>query len=401
MARPPGPDDDRPTAVVLAGGTSRRFGRDKLEAEVDGLTLLDATLSALPSELEVLVVGPSRRTRREVRFVREEPAGGGPGAALVAGLRQALRGPATLLAVLPADAPAAGEAAALLLEQLAGDPGAVALVGVDDDGREQPLQLALRRSAAQRLVDLAPDRGAGASARRLLLTALGTDLRRVPLPPRSLFDIDTPAQLAAWTTQGTAAVTALVELVEHRRPAVGRPVVLALDGPGGSGKSTLAEALRLRTGATVLPGDDFYAPAFADADPAILSRLSDAELADQVFDWPRLRREALEPLAAGRPARYRPYDWSGASTDGLGPGVVRPPAPLVVLEGVYASRPELADLVTASVLVTVDEATRARRLAGRADDPVRAELWARGERWYFGRLRTAADVDLVVEGLAG
>lgn len=390
--------------MVLAGGTSRRFGRDKLEATVDGLALLDAALTALPTDAEVVVVGPPRSTTRRVRFVREEPAGGGPAAALVAGLRQALTGPATLLAVLPADAPAGGEAATLLLDQLAADPGAAALVAVDDEGHEQPLQLALRRSAAQQLVDLAIDGGAGASARRLLLTALGADLRGAPLPPRSLFDIDTPAQLAVWTAQGTAAVTALVELVERRRPPDGRPVVLALDGASGSGKSTLAEAVRLRTGATVLPGDDFYAPAFADADPAALARLSDAEIADQAFDWSRLRREALVPLAAGRPARYRPYDWSRTAgpdrrgEERLGPPRTLPPAPLVVLEGVYATRPEFADLVTATALVTVAGAVQQRRRDARRDDDDWRALWEKAERHYFTRVRSTADVDLVLTG---
>lgn len=386
--------------VVLAGGTSRRFGSDKLETQLDGRPLLDAALAALPEDAEVLVVGPPRATTRPVRFVREDPPGSGPAAALVAGLRQALAGPATLLAVLPADAPAGGEAALVLLGRLAADPTARALVAVDDEGRDQPLQLALRRSAAQQLVAAAVDGAAGASARRLLLAALGAGLVRVRLPPRSLFDIDTPAQLAAWTAQDAPAVTALVELAERRRSADGRPVVLALDGVSGTGKSTLAEAVRLRTGATVLPGDDFYSPSFAAADPTAMARLTDAEIADRVFDWSRLRQQALVPLAAGQRARYRPYDWSqAAGPDRLGPPRTLPAAPLVVLEGVYAARPELADLVTATVLVTVPVAVQQHRLDSRGDDAVWRALWERGERHYFSRVRRAADVDLELSGV--
>ncbi|WP_375425585.1 NTP transferase domain-containing protein [uncultured Friedmanniella sp.] len=391
--------------VVLAGGTSRRFGQDKLAASVEGRSLLDVALGALPETAEVVVVGPVRPTSRPVCFVREDPAGGGPAAALVAGLRQGLSGTAQVLAVLPADAPAGGEAAVALLAALAADPAATALVAVDDEGREQPLQLVLRRPAVVTLVTAAVDGAAGASARRLLLGSLGSQLERVRLSPRTLFDIDTPAQLAAWSAQDSPAVTALLELVERHRRADGRPVVLALDGASGTGKSTLAEAVRLRTGATVLPGDDFYSVAFADADPGDLALLTDAEIADRVFDWSRLRVEALAPLAAGRPARYRPYDWTGAGAGGstarpdrLGPPRTLPSAPLVVLEGVYAARPELADLVTATALVAVPDAVRQQRRDARGDDPGRQELWERGERHHFSRLRTAVDVDLVVPG---
>ena len=78
--------------VVLAGGESRRFGSDKLAADLDGRTLLDATLASVPAGLPVVVVGPARPVRRDVRFVREDPPGGGPAAALVAGLTAALDG---------------------------------------------------------------------------------------------------------------------------------------------------------------------------------------------------------------------------------------------------------------------------------------------------------------------
>ena len=34
-----------------------------------------------------------------------------------------------------------------------------------------------------------------------------------------------------------------------------------------------------------------------------------AQGVEEYFDWQRLRPEVLEPLRAGRPARYRPYNW--------------------------------------------------------------------------------------------
>ncbi|GAA3580625.1 hypothetical protein GCM10022197_43150 [Microlunatus spumicola] len=178
--------------VVLAGGASRRFGSDKLEADLDGRPLLDATLGSVPEALPVLVVGPERAVRRPVRFVREDPPGGGPAAALVAGLTAALDGGAEAISTLPGDAPAAGTAVPLLLAAL---DDADLVMAVGDDGQVFPLQVACTAAGARRVLDGAgPSRGAGASVRRLL-EALDPPPRRVVLPTAALHDVDTPADL--------------------------------------------------------------------------------------------------------------------------------------------------------------------------------------------------------------
>ncbi|SDT30301.1 Molybdopterin-guanine dinucleotide biosynthesis protein A [Friedmanniella luteola] len=195
------PRSGRTAAVVLAGGTSRRFGTDKLAHLVDGRPLLDHTLAGLPDDVDVLLVGPPRPTARAVTALREDPPGGGPTAALVAGLRRALADGADLVLVLPGDAPGAG-AGALVLRDALLSTGHAAVLGVDTGGREQPLQLALRPAAAQRLVELAgPDAGAGESARRLVHRL---DPPPVPcaLPPAATFDVDDHDQLDAWLSEG-------------------------------------------------------------------------------------------------------------------------------------------------------------------------------------------------------
>lgn len=197
----PGPG--RTTAVVLAGGTSRRFGTDKLAHLVQGRPLLDHTLAGLPDDVDVLLVGPARVTSRRVTAVREDPPGGGPTAALVAGLRHALADGAELVLVLPGDAPGAGHAAGVLREVLLGGDD-LAVLGVDVDGREQPLQLALRRAAAEQLVALAgPGAGAGESARRLV-HRLDPPPAPHPLPPAATFDVDDHDQLDTWLRGGPA-----------------------------------------------------------------------------------------------------------------------------------------------------------------------------------------------------
>ncbi len=74
-------------ALILAGGAARRLGGcDKALLEVGGVPLLDRVLLATDGAANTVVVGPPRATVRPVRWTREEPAGGGPVAALAAGL---------------------------------------------------------------------------------------------------------------------------------------------------------------------------------------------------------------------------------------------------------------------------------------------------------------------------
>lgn len=206
-------------AIVLAGGESRRFGSDKLAADLGGRALLDRALDGLPAHTAIAIVGPERPMDRDVTFLREDPPGGGPAAGLIAGLTWALEAGAEVILVLPGDAPGAGRAANLLLAAVA-QPArgstspdsagsvetaatpATAAVGADRTGREQVLQLALRPPAARLLIGAAgPDRGRGQSVRRLLAT-LTPAPQPVPLPEELTRDIDTVDQLRRWPAGG-------------------------------------------------------------------------------------------------------------------------------------------------------------------------------------------------------
>ena len=73
--------------MVLAGGTGRRLGgADKPGLLVGGRSLLDRVLDATSGAATTVVVGPQRATTRPVVWTREDPIGGGPVAALSAGL---------------------------------------------------------------------------------------------------------------------------------------------------------------------------------------------------------------------------------------------------------------------------------------------------------------------------
>ena len=351
---------------------------------------------ALPAEVMLIIVGPERPTRRPATFVREDPVGGGPAAALVAGLRHALQTSVDAIVVFPADAPLGGQAALILLQHLTARPDVWAIVGTDAEGREQPLQLALRPDAAAALVRAAgPTAGSGASARRLL-HSLEPPAVTQRLDAAEVFDIDTVEQQQTWRLRSSAAVRAVRAALAAGAPKAG-PLVVAVDGRSGTGKSTLANALALEAGACLVHGDDFYSPDVARLTAEQRETLTDAEVAGSVFDWSRLRTEALEPLTRSRPAIFRPYDWE--RNDGSLAAIQQiEPGRLVVLEGVYAARPELADLIDLAVLVETDPAVTQARRAHRPDHPSWTRFWDRGEDYYFRVVRPPEGFDLRVSG---
>lgn len=89
--------------VVLAGGASRRFGKDKALALIDGRTLLDHALAALAQQVDALAV--SGRTWPAVASFADAPAPGlGPAGGLAGALAHAhANGHAAVLTV-PVDA---------------------------------------------------------------------------------------------------------------------------------------------------------------------------------------------------------------------------------------------------------------------------------------------------------
>ena len=388
----------RVTAVVLAGGASQRFAPDKLAERVDGESLLDRALMSLPEQVTtVIVVGAVREVARPVIFTAEEPAGGGPAAALVAGLRRALEQSGDAIVTLPGDAPLAGQAAKILLSRLESEPSIEAVVGTDAAGREQPLQLALRPAGAGALVAAAGPRGAAGVSARRLLDALRPGLVPQKLAPAELWDIDTLDQLLVWRLQSSAAVSSILDLAAERQKGVDRPVVIAIDGPSCSGKSILATAVALRSGASVLEGDDFYRDTLPSLSAAQREAMSDVAVVDAVIDWERLRDEGLLPLRAGHPATFLPYDWN-ANDGRLAPPRMIPAAEVIILEGVYAARPELADLIDLAVYLGADPGLRADRYAEReADDPEWQRFWERGERHYFSVVRPPASFDIQLD----
>ena len=81
--------------------------------------------------------------------------------------------------------------------------------------------------------------------------------------------------------------------------------VVALDGMSGTGKTTIAKEVAKRLDAVNVLCDDF----FIGGRNTEWARRSTQEMVGNVIDWRRLRREVVEPLRAGRTARWHPFDW--------------------------------------------------------------------------------------------
>lgn len=200
-----------------------------------------------------------------------------------------------------------------------------------------------------------------------------------------------------------ATTAAIVAEIKRRTRERGDdlPILVAFDGPSGSGKSTLAALVAAELGAAVVPSDDFFAAEITDAEWDALSPRARAAAA---IDWRRLRAQALVPLLAGKVASWHPFDFAaGTRPDGsyaMAPDVLtRSASAVIVLEGAYSSRPELADLIEFAVLVDLPIAERHRRIAIRDDEAFAVAWharWDAAEDYYFSEVRPPSWFDLVV-----
>jgi molybdopterin-guanine dinucleotide biosynthesis protein A len=193
-------------AIVLAGGAARRLGgADKPALSVGGRRLLDRVLAACPDAATTVVVGPGRPASRAVVHALEDPPGGGPLAALEAGLRHTT---APTVLVLSADLPFLTPATVQKLLAEATSRAVTAADGPkaprdgamlrDGDGRDQPLVAAYRAEPLRRgLSLLRAERGTLAG---LPLRALLAELALVRVPDdasAASFDCDTWEDLSA------------------------------------------------------------------------------------------------------------------------------------------------------------------------------------------------------------
>ncbi|MDX3766782.1 MULTISPECIES: NTP transferase domain-containing protein [unclassified Streptomyces] len=182
-------------AIVLAGGAAKRLGgADKPAVRVGGRALLDRVLATCTDAATTVVVGGRRPTTRAVTWTREEPQGGGPLAALDAGVRHT---GAERLLVLSADLPFLGESTVEALLAAAWRPDRDGALCVDQDGRDQPLVAVYRAEPLRRELALLATEHGGLAGLPLRLLTHELDLARVEAGPLASFDCDTWEDIAA------------------------------------------------------------------------------------------------------------------------------------------------------------------------------------------------------------
>lgn len=213
-----------------------------------------------------------------------------------------------------------------------------------------------------------------------------------------------PTPARAVQVQRSAAGAALLAELAGRVPVRGNASVLvAVDGVDGAGKTVFADQLAAAievTGRPVLRAgvDDFHQPRGVRYRRG---RDSPEGFWLDSFDVEALLRELLDPLRVGAPARLR---WHDLSTDrhvddppvGVAPGTV------VVIDGIFLHRDELAGRWDLSIWLDVPFAVTAARMAVRDGSPAdpghpAMRRYVEGQRLYLAACFPRERADLVID----
>ena len=192
----------------------------------------------------------------------------------------------------------------------------------------------------------------------------------------------------------------VLRLLAVRVARLARPATVAIDGPDGAGKTILADELaRLVPRAVRASLDDFHHPR---SHRYALGRTG-VTVWERSFDYAAVRRELLEPWRRGPDATYR-RRWHDLVTDALVDERPRPvPADGVLLvDGVFAQRGELAGLWDLVVYVDAADGVRVARMAERDGVPAQVEhpaqrRYLEAQRIYRDSCRPRRSADLVVD----
>lgn len=187
-------------AIVLAGGRSSRFGRDKLAAELDGRPLLEHAIEAAHAVASVVVVvlapGDVRDLPPDIVVAYDRDAFAGPLAGLAAGLAS-MPVDVECVLIVGGDMPSLSVPVLRLLVEAIGDAGDAAVAVVLDEGG--PMPMAVRASVATPAVDellAAGERRLRGLPERLNAEVIGGLVWRALDPAAAtLRDVDRPSDL--------------------------------------------------------------------------------------------------------------------------------------------------------------------------------------------------------------
>ncbi|MBF4994174.1 chorismate-binding protein [Arthrobacter gandavensis] len=164
--------------------------------------------------------------------------------------------------------------------------------------------------------------------------------------------------------------------------AAGRPLLIGIDGFSGAGKTSLAlelaAALRVHRSVAVFHLEDVY-PGWDGL--------------QRGMDY--YRREVLAPLAVGREATWRAWDWDVGS---YGRPRRTEPAEIIIFEGVGAAHRAARTLLDAVVWVQAPEELRKERALARDGETYAPhwDRWARQEAAWAAADPAAADAGVIL-----
>lgn len=175
-------------------------------------------------------------------------------------------------------------------------------------------------------------------------------------------------------------LASLASRITELTPRAARTRVVAIDGPAGAGKTTLAARLSRLLAAPTVHMDDLF-PGWDGL----------AEAPGKLVEW------VLAPLAAGRQAVYRRYDWEA---DAYAERVAVPESDVLIVEGCASGATAAGPYL--SLLIWIDAPHDVRMARGIARDgemfTPHWERWARQENAMFTAERTRERADLLIDG---
>ncbi|MCM3599058.1 uridine kinase [Metabacillus idriensis] len=171
-------------------------------------------------------------------------------------------------------------------------------------------------------------------------------------------------------------------------------MLIGIDGCGGSGKSTFAQKIYDQCkGVTIVHKDDFYIPSAQR-----LPRHPTRKPIGADFDWKRLLIQVLEPISQEKAGHFQRYDWE---IDKLAEWHTVPVGGIVVIEGVYSIRKELADRYDMKIWIDCPREIRLSRGLERDGEGAR-DMWIRNwmisEDIYVEEHKPHNRADIIVLG---
>lgn len=162
--------------------------------------------------------------------------------------------------------------------------------------------------------------------------------------------------------------------------------LIGVDGGAGAGKTTFAARLAEQLGgASSIPMDDFGA------------------WDDLGGYWPRFEAQVLQPLFQGKGVRYQKRDWvNDMAGRGLDEWRELPFSPLLILEGIGATRRELSGRLSYAIWIEAPTGLRLQRgLTRDAGLPGIEQMWdgfMPFEARHFADDGAKGRADLLVDG---